>query len=443
VSGRQVDPGRRSRSTVFGTFGAMLAAQAAGAVLGLLFWVLAARLAPAAEVGTAAAAISLQTLLGSLATLGAQTLLMAELPHVAPERRRELLHRGLLLAGLASLVIGLVVLGVHGLLGTTLSAALDTPAEGVVFVVGVVAAAAGLVVDGAAIGAGRSLVQVVRNVVASGLRFPLLALLLLSGEPRSLVLQLTWVVPLLVSVAVARQRLRLPVPSAASPATTRRADLASYLRPSLAHHGLSLTLAAGSQLLPVLGGLLLVPEDNAAFAIAWLLATFVFLPPYLLATALFAHGASSGVAALRASTGSTLPVALVASGLLCVGAWALGEPVLRLFGGDYPQESWALLSLVVPAGLWMVFKDHLVALWRAEGRQRFATRLAALALVLEIGAAAIGGALGGATGLCLGWLCGTALEALLAVPLLRRAFASVTWRSPASVVRDLVGGGAS
>lgn len=437
MSGTHVDESTRARTGVFGTFGAMLTAQAAGAVLGLLFWVLAARLAPASQVGTAAAAISLQTLLGSLATLGAQTLLMAELPHVAPERRRVLLRRGLLLAALASCVVGVLVLALHDVLGTTLAAALDTPAEGVVFVVGVVAASTGLVVDGAAIGTGRSLVQVQRNVVASGLRFPLLALLLATSEPRSLVLQLTWVAPLLVSVAVARHRLRLP---ASGPSVTRRADLVRYLRPSLAHHGLSLTLAAGSQLLPVLGGLLLAPEDNAAFAIAWLLATFVFLPPYLLATALFAHGASSGVAALRTSTGSTLPVALAVSALLCLGAWALGEPVLRLFGGDYPQESWLLLSLVVPAGLWMVFKDHLVSLWRAEGRQRFATRLAALALVLEIGAAAVGGLLGGATGLCLGWLCGTALEALLALPLLRRAFAGVTWHSPVAVVRRLVAG---
>lgn len=440
MSAPDVEQRPRGRSSVFGTFGAMLAAQAAGAVLGLLFWVLAARLAPAAEVGTAAAAISLQTLLGSLATLGAQTMLMAELPHVEPGRRRVLLRRGIALAALASVVLGLVVLALHGLLGTTLRAALDTPAEGAVFLVGVVAASAGLVVDGAAIGTGRSLVQVLRNVVASGLRFPLLALLLVTGEPRSLVLQLTWVAPLLVSVVVAQQRLRLP-PSVSS--VTRRADLASYLRPSLAHHGLSLTLAAGSQLLPVLAGLLLAPEDNAAFAIAWLLATFVFLPPYLLATALFAHGASDGVSALRVSTGSTLPAALSLSALLCVGAWVLGEPVLLLFGGDYPTESWALLSLVVPAGLWMVFKDHLVSLWRAEGRQRLATRLAALALVLEIGAAAVGGALGGATGLCLGWLVGTALEALLAVPLLRRAFAGTTWHSPLVVVRQLVSGGAA
>ena len=62
----------------------------------------------------------------------------------------------------------------------------------------------------------------------------------------------------------------------------------------------------------------------------------------------------------------TIPAALSLSALLCVGAWVLGEPVLLIFGGDYSRHSWAILALLVPAGLWMVIKDHLVALWRTQ-----------------------------------------------------------------------------
>ena len=44
------------------------------------------------------------------------------------------------------------------------------------------------------------------------------------------------------------------------------------------------------------------------------------------------------------------------------------------------------------------------------------------ALVLEIAGAAVGGVVGGARALCVGWLLAMGLEILLAVPVLRQAF---------------------
>ena len=118
------------------------------------------------------------------------------------------------------------------------------------------------------------------------------------------------------------------------------------------------------------------------------MATFVFLPPYLLATALFAHGANvtdGGVPAQHGADDSG--GALAQRGC---SAWAPGCSANRcccIFGGDYARHSWAILALLVPAGLWMVFKDHLVALWRSQRRFALATRLAGAALVLEIAGA--------------------------------------------------------
>ena len=68
------------------------------------------------------------------------------------------------------------------------------------------------------------------------------------------------------------------------------------------------------------------------------MATFVFLPPYLLAIALFAHGANVSTEEFRTSMEKTLPASLLLSALLCVGAWVLGEPVLLIFGGDYARR---------------------------------------------------------------------------------------------------------
>lgn len=419
--------GRRDTG-VLAPFRSLLAAQVVGTGLGLLFWVTVARVVPGAEVGVAAAAISTQTLLGTLTALGLGTLLVAELPHHAPGRQRQLVLRALGLVAVAGLVVGGLVaaLGGAGLLGVTLEHALTGPAS-LVLVAGVVAAGWAVVLDEAVLGLGRSGVQVVRNAAAAGLRFPLAALLLLAGERDATVLMACWVLPLLVSIAGALLALRLP---AATAGPDRVADARTYVGPALRHHALTLALAAGPQLMPVVAAMVLTPVANAQFAIAWLVATFVFLPPYLLAVALFAHGSRASERELRTSMATTLPAALGLSLLLCLGAWTLGRPALHVFGGDYADASWALLALLVPAGLWMVVKDHLVTLWRVQRRFGHATRLAGLSLFLEVTGAAIGGAVAGGRGLALGWLAAIGVTALLAVPVLRSALRGIRWRVP-------------
>ena len=193
---------------------------------------------------------------------------------------------------------------------------------------------------------------------------------------------------------------------------------------------MSLSLAGAAYMVPVVAGLTLTSVENAEFAIAWLIASFVFLPPYLLAAALFAHGANVSTEEFRTSMEKTIPASLLLSAALCVGAWTLGQPVLRIFGSDYATASWQILALLVPAGLWMVFKDHLVALWRSQRRFGLANRLAGAAILLEIAGATIGALLGGAIGLCLGWLTAMVLEAILGIPWLRQAFGGLHWQSP-------------
>lgn len=416
----------RTDSTLWAPFRSLLGAQTASAVLGLVFWVTVARVVPAHGVGVATAAISTQTLLGLVCSLGLGTFLVAELPGQDPGRQRALVLRSLLVSAVVAGAVATVVAVVAGAgLGGALGEALADPARAAVFVAGSVAAVWVAVLDEAVLGLRRSGVQVTRNLVASFVRFPLAALLLLAGSRDALALQLCWVLPLLVSVAVAWRALGLQS-SAGGPSL--RTDLGALHGRALHHYRLNLAVAACTQLVPVAAALTLDTRDNAAFAVAWLLATFAFLPPYLLAVSLFAHGATQGAtqgatdrsADLRATMRQTLPVALGLALVICAGAWALGRPVLRVFGGEYADASYVVLALLVPAGAWMVVKDHLVALWRSERRFHLATRLAAVALVLEVAAACAGGVIGGARGLAIGWLTAMALEALLLAPFARR-----------------------
>ncbi len=396
---------------IWSPFRSLLTAQALSAALGLVFWVIVARLVDAHDVGVAAAAISLQTLLGIVTVLGCSTMLVSELPKAAPARQRTLVLRSLLVVFVSSAIGAGLVVAFSPLLPSNLEQALGNPIGAVTFVLGTAAFAWALVVDDACLGVKRSGLQVWRNLVASSLRFPATAVLLLLGFTDAHVLQVCWVLPLLASIPFTLWRLRLPRPDRTSPPLL--ADVRGFIGLALRNHALSLSLAAASQMVPVVAALTLGSVDNAEFAIAWLLATFVFLPPYLLSTALFAHGANVSEEEFRRSMERTIPAALSLSALLCVGAWVLGEPVLLIFGGDYARHSWAILALLVPAGLWMVIKDHLVALWRTQRQFALATRLAGAALVIEVAGAMTGGIIGGARGLCIGWLIAMGVEMVL------------------------------
>jgi O-antigen/teichoic acid export membrane protein len=413
---------------IWSPFRSLLTAQVLSAALGLVFWVLVARLVDARDVGLAAAAISAQTLLGIVAVLGYGTMLVSELPSAEPARQRTMVLRSLLVVLVSSVVAGAVLVAVSPLLSANLQAALGNPIGAVTFVLGTAGFAWALVVDDACLGMRRSGLQVWRNLVASSLRFPLTAVLLVAGFTDAHVLQVCWVLPLLASVPFTLWRLRLSKPDRTSPPLL--ADLGSFLGLALRNHALSLALAAGSQMVPVVAALTLGSVENAEFAIAWLMATFVFLPPYLLATALFAHGANVTEEEFRRSMERTIPAALSLSALLCVCAWVLGEPLLLIFGGDYSRHSWSILALLVPAGLWMVLKDHLVTLWRSQRRFALATRLAGAALVMEVAGATTGGIIGGARGLCIGWLVAMGVEMALGVRWLRQAFGGLHWRLP-------------
>jgi O-antigen/teichoic acid export membrane protein len=413
---------------IWSPFRSLLTAQVLSAVLGLVFWVLVARLVDAHDVGVAAAAISAQTLLGIVTVLGFSTMLVSELPKEQPARQRTVLLRSLLVVFVSSAVGAGVVVAVSPLLSGNLEEALGNPIGAATFVLGTAAFAWALVVDDACLGVKRSGLQVWRNLVASSLRFPVTAALLLLGFTDAHVLQVCWVLPLLASIPFTLWRLRLPRGDGTAPPLL--ADVRGFIGLARRNHALSLALAAASQMVPVVAALTLGSVENAEFAIAWLMATFVFLPPYLLATALFAHGANVTEAEFRTSMERTIPAALSLSALLCVGAWVLGEPVLLIFGGDYSRHSWAILALLVPAGLWMVLKDHLVTPWRSQRKFALATRLAGAALVLEIAGAVTGGIIGGARGLCVGWLIAMGVEMTLGLPWLRRAFGGLHWRWP-------------
>lgn len=405
------------RPGILGVFAALTSAQLVSTGAGFAFWLVAARLVAPGQLGIAAAGLAAVTLLSKLTSLGLGTLLVVELPRYERGDALRMLRTAVLLLVAVGVLAGLVcVLGAGLLPGAAdgpLERVLADPWLGILFVLVAGLTTATSVSDQAVLGIGRAGTQVTRNAVASIGRFPVLLVLALAGDVGARGLLVAWLVPLALSLVVTLVQVR---PPRSEPGSAHLGTLLRYWRSALAHHALGLALAAGPLVVPVIAGALLTPVDNAHFTISWMVATFVFIPPYMLATALFASTASQGMARFATSMRRTLPLSLGLSAALWLGALLGGDLVARAFGSSYGENSGHLLGLLALGGLWMVVKDHLVAQYRVQGRLGFATGLAVVSVALEAGGAALGGHLGGAEGIALGWLAAAGAQAVLGAP---------------------------
>jgi O-antigen/teichoic acid export membrane protein len=94
---------------------------------------------------------------------------------------------------------------------------------------------------------------------------------------------------------------------------------------------------------------------------------------------------------------------------------------LSLFGHIYAEQATWSLRILAFGAFPLIIKDHYIAVCRIQGRIMNALLLAAIGLFLETGTAALGGHIGGLTGLSLGWVIGVCVEALFMFPTVHKA----------------------
>jgi O-antigen/teichoic acid export membrane protein len=382
----------------------LVGTQAATSLLGFIYWTIATHRFPVSSVGVATDATSTMQLLGSFGMLGFGTLLIARLPSVPHDRRRVLVRSCLAVVAAASAVLGLVAAGAVGLLPSGGLAQISaSPADAVLFAVGVALTGVTLVIDQAVLTAGSGLVQLERNVVASFTKIGFLIALSLAGQHGGMAIYLSWILGTLVSLPVVLHRTRNPYLSIERPRWIDRSALTGTWRAAAGHHTLNLALQAPLMLFPAIITLQSSTRSTGYFATVLLLAGFVFVLPYAVSIGLFAS-AATGDDPIRARMRFTLPFGIAAS--LCADAvlLPLAPWVLRVFGAGYATHGATALRLIVLAGLPFVIKDHYVALRRVEDHAGRAARVMLVTSIIEI-VAAIGGArVAGTTGLIVAWL---------------------------------------
>ena len=397
--------------------GSLVATTGVTSAMGFAYWAVAARLFTQREVGYGSAAISAMTVLGTIGMFGLGTLLIGELP-----RRRSsggLVAAALLASGLGSLVLGLGFAMAAPSISRRFGEITGTPGRAMLFAAGVALTGVTLVFDAATIGLLRGGLQLTRNAAFTAVKLlalPVAAISLHDGL--GIGITESWVAGMFLSLMVVAVSLRstgaliLPRPD--------WGGLKDLGKTVMAHNWLNLAIGLPYSLIPVLVAVVVSPSANAAFYIAWMLVSFLYVVPAHLSTVLFAV-ASSNPRAMARKLRFTLLVSILI-GLPGMAVLGLGAHLaLSIFGASYATEATLPLRLLVLAYLPTIAEVHYVAVCRAAGRVSRAAAVLTTFAALEVAAAVVGGASAGLNGLSLGILVVLVVEGLVITPAIIRA----------------------
>ncbi|MDQ2758654.1 MAG: hypothetical protein M3Y71_19195, partial [Actinomycetota bacterium] len=437
--GQQAVDARSGLSRIAAISATLVSTYALTSVLGLAFWLLAARQFSIGAVGVGGAAVSLMTLVGTFGTVGLGTLLISRLPRTDQGHRRVLVRTALALAGTVAGVLAVVVplVAIRGFGATNLEAVAGSPSTLALFAVGTALMAVGLVADQAVLVLGSGRLQTERNTVASVTKLVVLVALAAAGQEGGMTIFLAWTIGTLASLPLVAWRTRggRALEDGSKLIDPRR--LRGLGRLALSHHALNTTLQAPLQILPLLVLVVVSSRENGIFTTALQVTGVVFTLPYAITVGLFASAEGDERAVLDRMK-FTLPVSLGLSVLANLLLFPLAPYVLRVFGSQYSTEGVTILRVLALAGLFFVVKDHFVALRRVQERTTSATLVMLGMTVAELVAAYVGLRITGtAAGLAVGWVCVLAVEALvLSLPLAVAARPGLLSRIPIPVRRN-------
>jgi O-antigen/teichoic acid export membrane protein len=391
---------------------------AVSSLFGIGYWVLAARLYSARELGIGAAMVSTMTFLSNLSQLNLNGALARFLPAAGP--------RGTRLVGYAygmSCLVALAVSGVFLLIAPAISDRLGflarTPVLALVFALSVAAWGIFTLQD-SVLTALRSAVWVPIENSAFGIAKVAL-LVLLAGALPGLGIFVSWNIAVLaallpVNVLVFRRlipRLRSGLPVAALPG--RRA-LARFV--ALDYVGY-LFMQAGTNALPLIVTARLGAEANGVFYVSWLLGGSLELVAYHFGTSLTVESAADErrlSAYARQVLRRGLLVFMPTVVLLCVFA----QPLLTLFGAQYAHAGSAVLRLFAVAVLPKLVVVVFVAACRVQRKvgRIILIQASMSTLVVSLSVTTMG--VLGVTGIGVAYLAGQLIVAAAVTPSLLR-----------------------
>ena len=355
----------------------------AGNVLGAVAMLVAARLYPAADVGSGVALMAAAGFLSTVASLALGTGLIRYLP-IAADRSR-LVRFSVALTAAMSLGAGVVYLAGRGIWARGLPI-LDSPIFQVAFVLAIGASAAMMLQDGLLIAMRRSGLIAARSVESGVLRILALAGMTALG---AFGIFGSWLVALAAPVAhVAARRPSAGIGSASK--SLAAVPAGEVVRYSAGNYFIDLVVSLPQTAMPLLIVALLGAAPSAYFSVGMLAALVGYTVSRASAASLQAESARCPESTLPNMT-RALRFTLIQTIPLTVAAWVLAEPMLGLFGSAYAAEGAWPLRVLVASSLPLTVGSAYSAVCRARARlaELFMVSLAAAVLSLVVAIALI------------------------------------------------------
>lgn len=300
----------------------LMAGKVASMGLGFLFWMGAARISSAQEVGLAAGAVSGMMLCVQLGLLGVGAAFIAMYP--GHPDRPALLDTAISLALVVGLAVAAVFVGIAAVGLSELDVLTSSAAYALWFLLAASAGTVGVVLDQISMALGRGDQVLARNVV-NGLvtLVPLGMFAALLGAPTSTQLFSMWAIGALAAFALAIRQLRGTAPKYRFRPRLPRRIARALVTDGLGHYALTCSERLPALLLPIIITETLSPELNAYWYGVWMMAWAAYVVPVSVGIGLFAEGshrpASLGAATAKA-TRSALAIGVAVAAVLGVGA---------------------------------------------------------------------------------------------------------------------------
>lgn len=394
---------------------ALVLSSGVSSAIGMLFWVLAARLFDQATLGVNSAALSAVTLLASASHLNMGNALLRFVP--VAERRRALVA-GCFAVGLGwGAVVGLGFgLGAN-IWAPDLVATFGHPAVIAFYLVGVPVWTIFVLQDSALTAIRRAPLVLVENIVFALLKIGLLVVAAGLGLIGGIALG-TMAATLLVVIVVVGYLARAlrtqttSAPTAGQPVAAR--DLAGFIGIDYAGNVAWQAAVFG---LPLIVIALAGPEGAAVYGVAWQVTYALYLVATGMGKSMVAHSAAGDDAAIaRARRGmdrKAMTLVLPGATLVAIGSYY----ILWVFGSDYAESGAVVLAVLALSAIPNVVTNS--ALWEARVRRQRAVQfglpaaisavviVATLLLVPAVGIVGVGwawlGAQSVAAAAVLGW----------------------------------------
>jgi O-antigen/teichoic acid export membrane protein len=371
--------------------------------LGFVFWVLAARMFTAGQVGIAAGVVSAMMLCTQLALLGFGSAFITHFPRLQA-RPAGLLDTSLTAVAVLGILWGGAFLLVAGWAFQQLDVVASRPVFGLLFVAACVAGTAGILLDQIATALRRGEQALVRNTICAVGTVGLLAALGALGARRDAqTIFLPWALAGVAAGGFGIVQLRRALPryrprAAADPKLVRELTIAG-----LPNYALTLAERAPGLILPVLVAELLSPAANATWYAVWMMAWVVYIVPIQVGMTIFAEVAHDP-AAFRASVRRGVLCALVVGtlGALVLGAGA--SLALSILGPHFAADGAGPLRVLLLALLPVTFTQAYFSSCRARRRLGEAIAAGWVTALASVALAAAAGVAEGLMGMAVAWV---------------------------------------